>query len=378
MFSRHVSKQLVAFADGELSAAEALRVEAHLERCPRCRAELEQIRLGIRLVASLPRPAAPDTLWARVEAALPEAGETPAAPRFIGERKRSAGHGWQPVAAFGAALLLLVGSAALWQRLHRANPQIAKGPTTPAVSWEVKRLAGAPVVGADRIQQKGRLGVGEWLETDSVSKAHIQVANIGEVTVSPNTRLRLMESGAKGHRLSLPRGRLYAHIAAPPRLFFIETPSATAIDLGCTYTLKVDDAGNSVLYVELGYVALTVNGKEAIVPGWAFCETRRGLGTGTPYFKNAAPDFQKALRRYDFEKGGLAALQTVLAKATEADTLTLWHLLYLGKATEAERGPIIDRLQRLAPMPSDVTREGILRLDEAQLKLWKGEMTRYW
>jgi hypothetical protein len=38
-------------------------------------------------------------------------------------------------------------------------------------------------------------------------------------------------------------------IWAPPRLFFVDTPSAVAADLGCSYTLEVKDDGAGVLRV---------------------------------------------------------------------------------------------------------------------------------
>jgi hypothetical protein len=56
--------------------------------------------------------------------------------------------------------------------------------------------------------------------------------------------------------LSLERGALHARIAAPPRLFIVDTPSAMAVDLGCEYKLDVDAAGNSRLHVTSGFVAL--------------------------------------------------------------------------------------------------------------------------
>jgi hypothetical protein len=51
------------------------------------------------------------------------------------------------------------------------------------------------------------------------------------------------------HRLALDHGAIEARIWAPPRLFFVETPSARAVDLGCVYTLEVDRAGAGRLSV---------------------------------------------------------------------------------------------------------------------------------
>ena len=41
------------------------------------------------------------------------------------------------------------------------------------------------------------------------------------------------------HCLRLAHGRLSARVTAPPRLFVVDTPAATAIDLGCAYDLAV-------------------------------------------------------------------------------------------------------------------------------------------
>lgn len=63
--------QLDSYLDGELAAPDAGELEAHLRVCPEC-ARLEQRRrtLGAALREHLPRYEAPDTLRARVRAAL--------------------------------------------------------------------------------------------------------------------------------------------------------------------------------------------------------------------------------------------------------------------------------------------------------------------
>jgi hypothetical protein len=89
------------------------------------------------------------------------------------------------------------------------------------------RIDGKPVVDI------GKLSLGGALETGSSSGATITVADIGEVEVDPNTRIRLVKTQSDEHRLALDHGRMKATISAPPRLFFVDTPSAEAIDLGC-------------------------------------------------------------------------------------------------------------------------------------------------
>ena len=123
--------------------------------------------------------------------------------------------------------------------------------------------------------EKGRLGVGQWLETDGTSRAQIEVSSIGQVEIDPNTRVRLVETKPTEHRLELAQGRMSARIWAPPKLFYVDTPSGVAEDLGCAYTLEVDDHGASLLRVTLGWVALQLKDRESMVPAGAACATGR-------------------------------------------------------------------------------------------------------
>lgn len=334
MFSLHVSQELSAYCHGELAEQESRRVAEHLIGCLRCRRELEEIKLGVSLAGQLPRASAPDSLWSEIEAKLQECSRPatsktkPSLPVFA--------FNWRTVATMCAVLLLAFGVGWFFMRQPNGNPQVA-GSDKPAVkktnadapvpAWEVARLAGAPQVGAERLESNGRLAEGEWLETDGSSRARVNVADIGQVLIEPNSRVRLVSTSATGHRLAMTRGRISAVINAPPRLFIVDTPSAAAVDLGCAYTLDVDDAGRSILHVTSGWVALETSGHESIVPAGAVCVTEPGKGPGTPYFDDVSEKFRAALAKLDFEHGGAKELSIVLAEAREYDTLTLWHLL---------------------------------------------------
>src|SRR5262249_5894275 len=151
---------------------------------------------------------------------------------------------------------------------------------------------------------------------------------IGEVTVDPNSRLRLAAMADADQRLELARGSMSAFIWAPPRLFFVDTPSATAIDLGCAYTLAVDDKGDGELRVTLGQVALEHDGRESIVRNGMMCLTRRDRGPGTPFAVDAPDALRSALARFDFDRANAGgALDKILSLARKDDAITLWHLL---------------------------------------------------
>ncbi len=326
-------------------------------------------------------------------------GQAPELPQQVLEfRPRPYWAVFSRVAAVAAMVLLA--AAGTWLVTRRPKPPAAAAiaprpqPLAPESSsrskaaWDVASLAGAPKVvtarGANTIAETGRLGVGEWLETDASSRAKIQVGLIGSVQVEPNTRVRLLETRMTEHRLALARGTISAVIWAPPRLFFVETPSAVAVDLGCAYTLEVDDHGAGRLRVSKGWVGFEYRGRESLIPAGAMCLTRPGVGPGTPFYEETSESFRKALARLDFEEADpsarLAALKMVLAESDYWDTLTLWHLL--PRVQESERVMVYDRMAQLVPPPRGVTREGILAGDRPMLERWWDQLglgqTSWW
>jgi hypothetical protein len=274
---------------------------------------------------------------------------------------------WTP--RFAAVLLVVsaIGSG-LW---------LARSPSTPVVSrdgWDVE------VTSASQHSENGdatagrntRLELGESLETDALSKASIAVAEIGRLEVEPMTRLRLLQSGAGRKRIALDRGTIHATIWAPPGQFVVDTASAIAVDLGCMYTLHIDDSGDGILRTTLGWVGFHRNGRESFIPAGAACPTHVQSGPGTPYFEDAPDAFRAALAQLDSveldRSARKFALDIVLREARARDAFTLWHLL--PRVTSAERPAVYDRLAALAPPPAGVTRDGILNLNKNMFDSW--------
>ncbi len=339
MFRTHIIRNLSAYHHGELTPAVKLRVEEHLRSCSKCRNAYEQITLGARLASVLQTTVAPESAWNP----LVEAATVPLRRRWIPA----------VVAAAAAALIL-----AIFVRSH--------APAVP--SWEVTGLAGT-----------SRLRPGDVLQTNTSSEAQVKIANIGQLTVGPNTRIRLLVTKSDEHRIALDRGMVEAQTWAPPRLFVVDTPSASAIDLGCKYSLQVQEDGSSLLHVTLGLVALERDGYETIVPAGAFCRTRKGVGPETPFFEDASTEFQAALQRVDSlgdSPERTQQLEIVLREAHIRDALSLWHLL--PHVDVHSRELIYDRLAELLPPPKEVTREGIVALDPKMLDAWRTTVSQLW
>jgi len=362
MLSRHVTKDISAYCHGELSSDESKQFAEHIISCVKCRTKFEEIKLGIKLAEQLPLLTAPEHLWSELGPQITQINPV-TNPRWS----------WQLKVAT-AAVLLLVSSFGAWWFYSRGRKEV-----TGKSYWQVTRLDGTPMIGKEAISNNGQLAVGEWLETDGNSKAQIAVSSIGNVDIDENTRVRLVETQATEHRLELARGKMSARIWAPPRLFFVDTPSAVAADLGCAYTLEVDDQGASKLRVTSGWVALESKDRESIVPAEASCDTQPGVGPGTPYFDDSSSVFRESLKKVDFDPDAVArsaALTSMLADARTKDTLTLWHLL--ARVDGNDRVRVYEKMAALDPPPPGVTRVGVLQLNQTMLDSWRDELKSTW
>lgn len=121
---------LADYADGELAAEEAQRVEAHLDTCGACRRELAALRRSLALARQV---------W---QASAEETAARPA------RRRRPAGV--PTVAAAAAACFLLAAGVAVTVWLTRRGPgTVATGRQAPAMSLqEVHRLIQREVLAA--------------------------------------------------------------------------------------------------------------------------------------------------------------------------------------------------------------------------------------
>ena len=354
MFHRHVNHLLTAYCQNALPEANMRRITLHLESCAHCRQEYERLLQVHNTLQHLPLYAAPETLWNRIDAQLASRKPPPALPAWTLD--------WRM-----RRTLVTAGMSAILVALVIAGKNYLSTP-----SWQVRRLAGAPIVGMFPMGQTGRLRVGQWLTTDTVSKAEFAVADIGNVMIAPGSRVRLMATGKNQHRLELAAGGLDAKVTAPPRLFVVDTKSARAVDLGCAYHLQVDIAGVTLLHVTTGEVELEGGKRDTLVIAGASCETRPELGQGTPVMDDAPSALKTALRRFDFEGGGAPAVEAALAAARRQDALSLWHLLPV--VPESDRLRVYTVLAHLSPPPFGVTQAGVLKLDRATLDSWRDDI----
>ena len=286
----------------------------------------------------------------RLERALARfAQSTPPPPLAVPAPAITTASRWIGFALIAATLAIVVGGMTLALRFRPSAP-----------GWQVTTAEG-----------QSTLSVGNWLETGARERVTLDVATLGQVTMEPNTRLRLIDTRAGDHRLALAHGTLHARIWAPPNQFFVETPSSLAIDLGCAYTLTVDDEGVGLVNVLVGWVGFKWRDRESLIPAGSSCQTRPHVGPGTPYNDRVSPGYREALATLDFNAGSPdapRALTLVLDESTERDEVTLWHLL--SRVAPRDRDRVFDRLATLAAPPAGVTRDGVRGGSKEMLDSW--------
>jgi hypothetical protein len=202
----------------------------------------------------------------------------------------------------------------------------------------------------------------------------VRIADIGALTVYGDSRVRLVGTGAGGHRMELARGKLAARVAAPPRLFVVDTPVATAVDLGCAYELTVDRDGRTQLRVTSGVVSLEGHGLVAYAPMGTEVLAVPGRGPGTPVAVDAPDGLRAAVARFD--GGDPAAVRAIVENAGLRDTITLWNLL--SRTTAAERATVVAKLDELTGRPDTVRAEDVLAGDADAIERWRKVLDERW
>jgi hypothetical protein len=152
----------------------------------------------------------------------------------------------------------------------------------------------------------------------------------------------------------------------------IKTPAGDVVDLGCVFTLDVDPGGVARLGVDSGWVQLVNLHGESLVPAGASSVMERGATPLVPVFDDADPVFRRGVRALeerlskDVSPGDAVELA---ARARVRDALTL--LALAGRVAPSLRSPLLEGVAAIAPPPSGVSVDDVVRGDREQLWRWQ-------
>lgn len=168
------------------------------------------------------------------------------------------------------------------------------------------------------------------IETGPGATATLRLGLLGTVTLAPNTRVSVEETAIRESRLGLEHGTISARIGAPPRLFYVSTPSAEAIDLGCAYDLSIDSSnGTGRLRVTHGWVALDDGSGRVYVPRGSAVKILGARRLSVPVRDDATAAFGDAVEDVVATLPVVSVEQAAVIDRTgmSEDNLAIWHLI---------------------------------------------------
>lgn len=278
-------------------------------------------------------------------------------------RVRRRRRGWIPIAIAVIAAAAIV-AVITWPRGGSAPEEYACGAQASGFAFTAR---GGEVTCGGANVPAGVLPVGGTLDTGK-SEAVLAIADIGSAQLSPQTRVRLDQTSRDRHQLYLERGKMHAKVTAPPRIFAVGTPSGQVTDLGCAYTLEVDERGAGSIEVQSGMVELeAANGGVVVVPAGAGARLAAGRRASLPLSNGANAQLVAAVRAYHDGTGDIAG---VLASAKPSDAITIANLVRVAPADA--RRTVLDRLQELFPAPQQMSVDDIEALD--LFEMWFDEI----
>jgi len=262
---------------------------------------------------------------------------------------------WTAVALAAASIAIAVlGAAAFW-------------------SWRGSWTSGAPwpmVIDSTATVLRPNTPV----QVSGTSAARIDVAHIGTIRAAPGSSLMLAETSATRHRVVLDRGSVTVRIWAPPARFAFRTPSGSVIDLGCVFDLSVDPDGTSRVRVETGWVQLSNEWGESLVPAGAAALMTAERRPGVAVFGESSTAFASAVRTYETaaEETRDRALTDMLRTARTRDVYTL--LILATRAPASRQRPLLTRAAALVPPPPDVTVDAITSGNREMVWRWANHL----
>jgi ferric-dicitrate binding protein FerR (iron transport regulator) len=297
--------------------------------------------------------AAPDPDVARLERQLsvlrfdPDAAPLAMSPRAAARPSRR-WHRPLVMAALAASLLVVAGSG-LWA--WRWSWPEGRGWTIRSESLET------------------RLEVGRPLTLPRGDRATANIGRIGTMRIGGGTSLELRSTAGTRHRLRLSEGFMHVRVWAPPASVVVETPAGEVIDMGCEFVLSVS-GDTSHVSVRSGWVQITNDFDEVLIPAGASSEMTAGMAPAVPVFDDSREGFRNAVRTVErrFLDG---PIDQVLELARARDVYTL---LVLADTHPVLAPTLLARASELSPPPGEVTIGRILRGDRNALWAWTNSL----
>lgn len=361
--------------EGTLSSEKSLLLNTHLQTCKDCTKYLEDINIILKQLSKLPREIMPKKdLWSAIELKISPAVQSNGSPIEASAKKSEDKFTYikqhfnfkHIFTGLAAAIILfgLIYTIALYNKRETENNLNTDVNLNVGIFWKLNNLQGTTSVSGKPVTNTDSITEGAWIVTDTLSKAEIKLGNIGSVIIEPGSKVRVLNTAAGNKRLGLEYGSLDVKVETQPKTFFVETPSATAVDLGCSYKITVDSSGDGILFVRSGMVSLQSDKRESLVPAGKYCITKKDFGPGTPFREDISPEMKNALMQFDFGECASSCIKTIVKHAQKSDAVTLLNIL--PRADKQYKPIIYEKVAYFCPPPKKIPYDSIPKLDNLE------------
>jgi hypothetical protein len=217
----------------------------------------------------------------------------------------------------------------------------------------------------------GSFGVGSPLRVDN-APATVEIARLGILNAKPGTQLELNTTGPTQHRLTLSRGEIDVRVWAPPGRVGVHTPAGDVIDLGCIFSLAVDEDGAAHLTVHTGWVNLVNTHGNSFVPAGASASMMAEREPQVPLYDDASDTFKRAVRALESntEVGDPSSIGTITQEARPRDAITLLLLSSIDGLDRNTRTALLETANKLQPAPTPDAVQRIVNGDAQLFWQW--------
>jgi len=239
---------------------------------------------------------------------------------------------------------------------------------TSGGGWEIISITGQPKQNNSVLQKDDGFEDKATIETNESSSLSVIMPGLGRLLIEPST---IISRTKKSNELKLDKGQIKKFEGDATDVLTVITPLAKLTELykGGAFKLSVNEEGNSKLIVESGWMIVSVKEFDSYVPKNFNCQISRGR-YAIPYPSDSEPQLINLLQNF----GGIndPSVGTILTLATKKEAISIWHILQLISTENRSIG--FDKLNELIPIPSSVTKAGILSLNKEMLLDWRQEI----
>lgn len=189
-----------------------------------------------------------------------------------------------------------------------------------------------------------------------------------EITLYPDTELTVVEAEERNNIVNLNKGKLlFNNLTIPPNFILLHKRMVVS-DKQSKFLLEVTENDDVVIDVMQGFIEVEVQGDRIFVSNDYFCTIKNATSIQIPYHRKASEKLKSSLEYLQSNKQDVGAVSTALLEAGEFDALSLLRLIEI--VPPSSREIIYQKIKNLYPPPDDVTKEGILNLNEEMLEDW--------